>query len=317
MAWIQSGQEIARNPKTKRAARALGISLPQIVGHLHILWHWCLDFAPDGDLAEFDIEEIAEAAMWVEEPRDFVDALLENGFLQETEAPGYTVARWFDIGGKVIEQRRVDAERKRNSRAQKSEKDASGTSATRPPDVRRMSGVREEERREEKRREDEEEIARAQNENANPNGEAGDTDSSSSSELDSSTPDEIDEILTSEQIIIAMCEVCGLQPREISRGQLEGMMRSREILRDVVELEMARGDPSPGRVAAWLADEIRSRFDFDVWEKEKPPHLGQIGQLWERQRMNLSKKNGAGPQTGKETTREQLRQRLEKNRAGA
>jgi len=40
--YIQSHEEIATHPKTRRLARALGISLPTVIGHLHLLWWWCL-----------------------------------------------------------------------------------------------------------------------------------------------------------------------------------------------------------------------------------------------------------------------------------
>ena len=53
MAWIESHQELANHPKTKRFKRALGISTPQAIGHLHLLWWWALDYAQDGSLAAF------------------------------------------------------------------------------------------------------------------------------------------------------------------------------------------------------------------------------------------------------------------------
>ena len=314
MAWIQSQQEIARNPKTKRAARALGISLPQLVGHLHILWHWCLDFAPDGDLSEFDAAEIAEAAMWETKPHPFIDALLQNGFLEETEAPGYVIADWFEIGGKVIDQKRAAVERAQRSRdaarnvpdnGEKPNKLAARSVRATSANVAQQS--REEESREEESREDEE--STRENDLA-----AGAIEIDSSS---SSSSDLISQIVNSEGVIAAMCDVCGLNPQDISRAQFQGMERSRGVLRSAVETEMARGDPSPLRLKIWLADEIRARFADGVWEKATPPYLGQISQSWQRQGMILSKNNGAGPQAGKETTREQLRQRLEKNRAGA
>lgn len=52
MAWLRSHQELARHPKVKRLSRQLNISLPQAIGHLHLLWWWCMDYAQDGDLTE-------------------------------------------------------------------------------------------------------------------------------------------------------------------------------------------------------------------------------------------------------------------------
>src|SRR5688500_15173529 len=86
MAWIESHQELARHPKTRKAARLLGTSVPAVVGHLHCLWHWALDWAPYGDLTGFDVEQIADAGLWDGDAQTFVDALVECGVSGE---PGY------------------------------------------------------------------------------------------------------------------------------------------------------------------------------------------------------------------------------------
>ena len=36
MAWIEAHQELRNHPKTKKAARLLGISRPQMIGHLFL-----------------------------------------------------------------------------------------------------------------------------------------------------------------------------------------------------------------------------------------------------------------------------------------
>lgn len=79
MAWIPSHQEIGDHPKTLRFARRLGVSIPTAVGHLHLLWHWTLTHAPDGDLSKFDAEDIAIGAKWEGDPDPFVDALVSCG----------------------------------------------------------------------------------------------------------------------------------------------------------------------------------------------------------------------------------------------
>ena len=89
MAWIESHQDLATNPKTRRAARLLDVSVPQVIGHLHMLWWWTLDHAFDGDLSEYDALDIADAAAWEGDPDTFVKALVEcgpkdkAGFLEE------------------------------------------------------------------------------------------------------------------------------------------------------------------------------------------------------------------------------------------
>jgi hypothetical protein len=124
MAWIQSDQSLDHHPKLKRATRMLGVSVPEMVGHLHLLWHWCLDYAPDGDLSAFEAWEIADAAMYTGDPDLFVSALAdcgngEPGFLEpaQSDGDGLRVHDWHDYAGRLIERREANAERMRNRRA--------------------------------------------------------------------------------------------------------------------------------------------------------------------------------------------------------
>src|SRR5690606_18080719 len=144
MAWIESHQEIGRHPKTKKFARRLGVSIPTAVGHLHLLWHWAMDFAEDGTLDNFESWELADAAMWEGDADEFVDALISVQFIDRTDT-GSELHDWDDYAGKLIQRRREDAERKRKSRA-KSDKSETSTddqppSGGRPQDVTRMSDV--------------------------------------------------------------------------------------------------------------------------------------------------------------------------------
>ena len=143
MAFIESHQEIGSHPKTKRMARMLGISIPTAVGHLHLLWHWALSFAQDGDLSSFEPWEIAEAAQWESDPDQLLAALLAARFVDQSLA----LHDWGEYAGRPIERRRADAERKRSARRGP---DTTGTSGAHPepigsdaastaPDVQRMS----------------------------------------------------------------------------------------------------------------------------------------------------------------------------------
>lgn len=111
MAWIPSHQELRQHPKTKRAARAAGTSLPAMIGHLHLLWWWALDHAADGDLSRYDEVDIADAALWDGDPEVFVRALTEcgpkgsDGFLADG-----CLHDWDEYGGKYG--KRVQAARK-------------------------------------------------------------------------------------------------------------------------------------------------------------------------------------------------------------
>lgn len=112
VAWIESHQGLGRHPKTKQAARALGISRVQLVGHLHYLWWWALDFAEDGDLSGMDPHDIAEEAMWEDDPQDFIDALTASGFLTDD----LHINDWSDYTGRLIAQRESNRERQRRFR---------------------------------------------------------------------------------------------------------------------------------------------------------------------------------------------------------
>lgn len=110
MAWIESNQEIGRHPKMKKLARLLSISWPEAVGYLHYLWWWALDFAQDGDLTKYEAGDIADAVLWQRDPEEFVNALLEAGFLDMTADGTWEIHDWYDYAGRLLEQRMAQAE---------------------------------------------------------------------------------------------------------------------------------------------------------------------------------------------------------------
>lgn len=139
MAWIELHQSLPGHRKTMRLRRALKIGQAQAIGHLCMLWLWCLDNCPDGDLSLLLDCEIAEAAGYNKKPEDFTAALRDSGFLDENNQ----VHDWYSYAGKLIEKRKEDAERKRTSRTQKASRgaDVQRTSSGHPSDVQRMSSV--------------------------------------------------------------------------------------------------------------------------------------------------------------------------------
>ena len=112
MAWIEAHQGLARHPKTKRLARLLNLSLPTVIGHLFLLWWWALDYAQDGDLSRFDDDDICDAVDYSENASRFVSALTAAGFLDE----GSQIHDWDEYAGRLLEKRRVEAERKKIAR---------------------------------------------------------------------------------------------------------------------------------------------------------------------------------------------------------
>src|SRR5579875_3121241 len=77
--WVRVQTDLLNHPKTVRAARRLGVPVPHLVGHLVCLWAWAALYASDGDLGDYDAEQIAYAAGWTGDPEAFLDALLTAG----------------------------------------------------------------------------------------------------------------------------------------------------------------------------------------------------------------------------------------------
>ncbi|WP_238649735.1 hypothetical protein [Paenibacillus piscarius] len=149
--WIKSYQATDRDPITRRFCRSTGLSTPAAVGTLHMLWWWVLDWAQDGDISKYQDIDIADAVSFDGEPQVLMRALVDAGYVIETQA-GREIANWFKIGGQIIESKKQDAERKREAREKKRLKkeglsdvqeksvghplDSPGTSEGVPTDVR-------------------------------------------------------------------------------------------------------------------------------------------------------------------------------------
>ncbi len=124
MDWIRVNTSISIHPKTKRAAKVLGVHRLQMVGHLVSLWSWCMQFAPDGDLCKFNPDEIADGACWEGDPKKFVDTLVNCGpgesvgFLED-DGIGLKVHDWSDYSEKVVSQSTKSTERSRKWREKK------------------------------------------------------------------------------------------------------------------------------------------------------------------------------------------------------
>lgn len=80
--------------KFKRLQRRLGVSVPQLVGHLELLWIATAKNAPEGDIGRFTNEDIAIACHWDDDPDTFVHALVECGWLDESEEWRLLVHDW-------------------------------------------------------------------------------------------------------------------------------------------------------------------------------------------------------------------------------
>lgn len=116
MAYIESHQTLLGHPKTRKAARLLGIKRVHLIGHLHALWWWALDYADDGDLSRYEPDVIADACEWEDDPDTFVDALVSAGFLHR-DGDALHVHDWMDYAGRLVQRRKANAQRMRDARA--------------------------------------------------------------------------------------------------------------------------------------------------------------------------------------------------------
>jgi len=169
MDWLHSYSNLRNHPKTKKLARLLSVPLPQAIGHLHCLWWWACDYAPDGDLTDIEPDVIADGAEWTGDPVLFIDALVNAtkerggaGFL-DREGDQLSIHDFEEYIGRHMERAAKDAARKRKERGQA--KRDQGSSSPCPADVQRTSSGRRAdgvqtahvEEKEEKRREKTEE----------------------------------------------------------------------------------------------------------------------------------------------------------------
>lgn len=160
--WIESHQSLGSHPKTIRLARLLGCSVPQAIGHLHLLWWWAIDYAPDGDLTGYDPADIARVCQWEGDPQVFIDALLRAGrdgrpgFL-EHDGDRLIIHDWWEYAGRLLQRRERDKQRYRRLRqtrrvAKEQEKpeareaNACGTRAAREDNMSSTAGERVENR---------------------------------------------------------------------------------------------------------------------------------------------------------------------------
>lgn len=120
--WIESHQSLRNHPKVKKAARIAGVSECEMIGLLHYLWWWSMDYAPDGDLTKYTDADIEDAVDWKGERGLFVKSLVEcsfnghSGLIDVGTKKNRKIHDWYEYAGKLIERRAEDAERKRNAR---------------------------------------------------------------------------------------------------------------------------------------------------------------------------------------------------------
>lgn len=118
MAWLKVEQSLRDHRKLGPLARGLGVGRPTAIGHLVLLWLWCLDNAPTGNLKGIDADILASVCHWEGKPNEFVDALAFAGFLDRSRKypERLRIHDWKDYAGKLLESRTRHAVRQRTHR---------------------------------------------------------------------------------------------------------------------------------------------------------------------------------------------------------
>ncbi len=133
MTWIKSHTSIRLHPKVTRLRTELSISRPAAVGHLHLLWHWVLEYAPDGDLSRYSAAEIAEAAEWQASAADeFVAALVACGWLDRDDSGQLRVHGWQEYAGELLRRRSSSSAGASSAGASSAGASSAGASSSRP-----------------------------------------------------------------------------------------------------------------------------------------------------------------------------------------
>lgn len=78
-------RETLRHPKTYDLAARLKCSRPEALGFLTLLWDFCSESAPAGDIGKWPDGAIARGCDWPGDPAEFVLALVDSSWLDRSE----------------------------------------------------------------------------------------------------------------------------------------------------------------------------------------------------------------------------------------
>jgi hypothetical protein len=104
MIWIESHIELGDHPKMLGLMASLNVSRATAIGTLHLLWYFVMKYAwRDGDLSKYARVVIAKSCDWQDDPDVLVEALIENGFLDN--GGSLKVHDWQDFAGRLVKDR--------------------------------------------------------------------------------------------------------------------------------------------------------------------------------------------------------------------
>jgi hypothetical protein len=115
--WIESHRGLKDHPKTVALAAAWNDRKPCVLGHLHELWWWTLEYAPDGVIRPAFLPQVVTACEWHGRPQKFWSGLVESGFLEAAPgSDGYVVHDWDEYAVRRIQRYEKENQRKQEWR---------------------------------------------------------------------------------------------------------------------------------------------------------------------------------------------------------
>jgi len=131
--FIPTYCDLPDHPRFQHLCRLLGCKNRHdenaTLGQLLRFWLWVMRYYPDGTVTT-DINGIAYASGYTDEPAVWVDALKASGFLAHEENGIYSVHNWEEYGGALVTRRNREATRQQEKRKKNTERCATNAGHT-------------------------------------------------------------------------------------------------------------------------------------------------------------------------------------------
>ena len=115
--WIESHRGLRDHPKTVTLAATWADRKPCVLGHLHELWWWAMEYARLGVIRPSFFPQVVHACEWHGPAEKFWSGLVESGFLDAQPDGSYAIHDWDDYAIRRIQREQKDSARKAAWRA--------------------------------------------------------------------------------------------------------------------------------------------------------------------------------------------------------
>jgi hypothetical protein len=102
MAWIESDCELATHPKTLDLMNLTQEDIVTTLGRLHLLWHFAMKYADNGDLRKFNNAQIGRAVgLNGDRCKDWVEAMVKSSWIDRE--PYFRIHDWWNHAGRFLQ----------------------------------------------------------------------------------------------------------------------------------------------------------------------------------------------------------------------